>query len=88
VADAVTVAEPKLTPVTCAGVIGVVAPAGMTMLEVTVSFVGSLLTRLMVRSLAAGVGLMLTAIGSVWPGATVKPCCTVMLPCVTEVMVA
>ena len=82
------VAEPKLTPVTCAGVFGVVEPAGITMLGVTVSIVGSLLVSRIVTSWTAGVGPTLTAIGSVWPGATVTPDCTAMLPCVTEVMVA
>jgi hypothetical protein len=82
------VAEPKLTPVTCAGVVGVVAPAGMMMLGVTVSFVVSLLVSVIVTLLSAGVGPTLTAIGTVWPAATVKPVCTVMLPCVTEVIAA
>jgi hypothetical protein len=82
------VAEPKLTPVTCAGVFGVFEPAGITMLGVTVSIVGSLLVSRIVTSWTAGVGPTLTAIGSVWPGATVTPDCTAMLPCVTEIMVA
>src|ERR1019366_1465776 len=80
------VAEPKLTPVTYAGLVGVVEPAGIRMLGVTVSFVGSLLVSVTVTSCTAGVGPTLTAIGSVWPGATVTPDCTVRLPCVREVM--
>ncbi len=79
------VAEPKLTPVTCAGVVGVVEPAGITMVGVTAIFVGSLLVSVTVTSCTAAVGPTLIAIGSVWPGATVTPDCTVRLPCVTEV---
>jgi hypothetical protein len=82
------VAEPKLTPVTWAGAVGVVEPAGMVIGDVTVSFVVSLLTSVIVTSLVAAVGPTLTAIGSVWPGAIVKPDCTVMLPFVTEFTVA
>ena len=87
-AVAVIVAEPKLTPVTSAGEVGVVEPAGMTMVGVTVSFVVSLLISVIVTGLTAGAGPTLMVIGTVCPGATVTPDCTLMLPCVTEVMVA
>jgi hypothetical protein len=57
VADAVMFAEPRFTPVTVGCVVGVVAPALIvTLADEIVTFVVSLLNRLTVTALAAGLG--------------------------------
>ena len=68
-AEAVSVAEPKLTPVICGAVAGVVAFCATNTLGVTVNFEVSLLLNAIVTP-PAGAGVdKLTFRGAVWPGA-------------------
>src|ERR1700732_4236546 len=69
--DALMIADPRLTPVTCAGVSGVVARSGMKMEGVTVNFEVSLLVSVIVTPPLGAGETRLTFIGTGWPGATV-----------------
>ncbi len=59
------VADPKLTPVICAGVVGVVAPSGVKTVGETVSVVVSLLVKVMVTPPTGAIVTRLTANGKV-----------------------
>ena len=85
-ADALMVADPKLTPVTCAGVDGVVAPSGMKTVGETVRVFVSLLVRVMVTPPTGAIVTRLTPSGTVWPGATTTLDCSVMAPKATTVI--
>lgn len=78
--EAVTVTDPKLTPVICAGESGVVAPAEKKIVGVMVSLLVSLLTKLTVTPPDGAGETRVTARGSVWPGATVTLDATVICP--------
>jgi hypothetical protein len=76
-ADAPIIAEPKLTPVTCGCVTGVIAPwAIVIVVGLTVTFVKSLVASVMVTPpTGAGVN-RLTAKGADCPNPTVTPACS------------
>jgi hypothetical protein len=68
-------------------VVGVVEPAGITMVGVTVTFDGSLLVSVIVTALPAAEGPTLTGNVVVWPSTTaVAAVGKVMLPAMTEVI--
>ena len=83
-----TVADPSLTPVICAGVLGLVFPPEMKTLGETVSVVGSLLVSVMVAPpTGAGVNSV-TLRGRVAPTPTVAFVGSEMIPNGATVMVA
>ena len=71
-AVAVMFAAPRLTPVTWGCVVGVVAPAGTTTLEVAVAFDGSLMVNVTVRPPAGAGAERITGNGADWPSPTVS----------------
>ena len=64
-------ADPKVTPFTCAGVTGVVAPAGIKTLGETVSMLVLLLASVTVTPPVGAAVPKVTDKGVDWPGATV-----------------
>jgi hypothetical protein len=79
-AEAVTVADPIPTPVTCGCVAGVMAPAAMDTLAVTVTFEVSLLISVTVKP-PAGAGVdRVTGNARVWPSSSVVVAGTLIAP--------
>jgi hypothetical protein len=79
-ADALMVAEPKSTPVTWAGLVGVSAPCAMNTLGVTVTREVLLLASATVTP-PTGAGVAnVTCMGTDCPGATVTPDCRKIAP--------
>jgi hypothetical protein len=87
-ADALITAGPMVMPVNCAGVAGVVAPAGMKTAGVTVAFEGSLLTSVIVTPPAGAPKGKLRANGTDWPAGADTPGGRLMPPKSTTVTVA
>src|SRR3954453_11977446 len=71
---------PRLTPVTWGGVVGVVVPAAITTVDVTVALEGSLLVKVTVTPPAGAGVVRVTGIGTDCPTPTVKPLGSVIEP--------
>ena len=79
-AEAVTVADPRATPATCAAVFGVVACSGMVTVWVTVSLDESLLASVIVTPPTGAGVVRLTCSGVDWPRPTLTLLCTEIRP--------
>jgi len=77
----------RLTPVTCGCVVGVVAPAGTTTLEVTVTLEGSAVKVTVTPPAGAGVDSV-TGYGAETPSSTLSPVGIVIVPGVPIVTIA
>jgi len=73
-------ADPRPTPVTCGCVVGVVAPAATSTVDVTVTLDGSLLVKVTVTPPAGAGVVRVTASGPDCPTPTVTPAANVMEP--------
>ena len=88
-AEALMLADPKLTPLTCGCVDGVVCPAAMlTLVGDTVTFVVSLLLRVTVTPPAGAAVPSVTANCADWLGPTVMPEGSVIVPGAATVTLA
>ena len=87
-AEAVIVVWPMLTPVNCGGEAGVVAPAGMKTVAVTVAFEVSLLTSVMVTPPAGAPTGKLTANGTDCPAGSDTLCGRLIGPKSTTIALA